>query len=301
MAYALLRDSYSFTMTQGENFEDTEAEGSANLEFIYKPEATQDLPNLGDKLNNLEFYGSGSSTTEYTNILAKSIKKVPYSYNGMEFFKWVVTFNSEGTINNEFFDFTAAINPMSMDSPANWRYAQDLTDAAPPITGTNIQGNIDAPVIKLVTVGSFKLRKLVAQTVLPQFWEDYTAVVSKINEAPVYVLGESPSNALLFAQGQILTGGIDNGTKDDSGLYPFEVTFHYRLIGDKNATKTEVIIDNDWQYALAPVAGGDAGWWVPIQIEKNTKETPEENPWTYGYTEEGELETLLTYDYSTEE
>ena len=304
--FRLLRNTYSFTQSRGTSLVDPASYGSASLDFS-GDSGSADLPVIGESLYEIDYYGS-SGTLEYGYIQAKTIRQVPYGIDGTtEKFKYTVTYDSEDTVQNEFMDFISNLQPISLDNPANWRYVSVITDATPPITGTGFTGNVNQPLARIVTVGSFKQRKLVDSANLQYFFEQYQKLAGRLNLTEIYVFELSSSQGIKFTQGQVLVGALENGNKNEAGDYVFEVRFEYKLIGSKNGTKTEDIIDNDWQYVLAPVAGGDAGFYASIQLQADTLDTPISGsgvtPWIYEYTpatEGSSIVDFLEFDFLSE-
>jgi hypothetical protein len=305
--YTLLRNSYNFTITSGTGFTDSDAKGSASLEFQKQTSGVTSLPQVGDTLKNVGYYAGGGLTTTFLNIYVKSIKQKARAFNhsgNAELWSYIVTYSSSssssggwGAVNQDFLDFTASLQVIAVDDPVNWRYAEKLTAANPPTTGTPIVGNVDQRMSKVIVVGDFKQRKVVKPSEVDAFFTAYLKVAGKLNVVPIDV--EMGSGDITFAQGQLLVGSFTGGEQDGDNFI-FNVTYHYKLIRDKNATKTEDITKNDWQYVWAPVGGGDAGFLAPIQVNGSTKDTAETDPWIYQYCTAAELEAFMADDYSEE-
>jgi len=299
--YTLLRNPYSFTQTRGGSLLDEASRGSANLEFIASSGGSATLPVIGETLKDRDFYDGNAANVTYGYIQVKSIKESPYGIvSNVEKFKYVVSYNSNDTIQNEFMDFVSNLQPISMDNPANWRYVNLISDGTPPTTGATFTGNVNQPLTRIITVGNFKQRKIVLAANLQFFFEEYQKLTGKLNLEEIYVFELSSSQGIKFTQGQVLTGALENGNKNEEGNYVFEVRFEYKIINSKNGTKTDDITKNDWQYVLAPVAGGDAGFYAPIQLVIDTINTPINKPWIYEYTATTNFTTFLERDFLIE-
>lgn len=305
--YKLLRNSYELEVTSGA-IDDEFAKGSAVLEFIGGTLGySTDLPAVGDHLRDLSYYVSGGSSIVYLCIDAKSIKQVPYHYQGEEKWKYTVSYNSEDSVNSEFFAMQSTPEAIVSVKPSYWRYGSTMDDDEPPVGVGGITGSLEGKIRKIVVTGTFKQRKIVHKSWLDTFFNNYKAIAGKLNVQSEVVFFEEDgegSYSIEFKQGQLLIGAMDNGSKRGDGKYIFEITFAYRIIGDKNGPRSEDITDNDWQYVLADQVQ-DAGWMIPVRVSSDTgtgATSPVTEPFVYRYVaivgDSNALRDFIDFDYS---
>jgi len=298
MAYNLLRDELSVSITEGNFGEYSNAKGRATLAFLEEPNVSggiSSLPKPGDQLQELNTYNvANANAASYTKIICTEVKQIPYfkkNGDGTEGYKYICSFNSEDNVveNNEYHSFSSALSVVSMDKPLNWRYANTITYEAgtAPTSVDTAKTRVQQRISKVVQTGTFKLRKIVSLVNLDTFTEDYNAIAGKLNVDSFYIIDEY--DGIFFEQGQVLGGVLEDGGKNSLGKYIFNVVFNWRKINDKNATRSEDIVRNDWQYLLAPIGSSAAGWQIPVQCEggqggSSTQLVTE--PFLYPYCEE---------------
>ena len=299
MGYAALRDDFQIKLTKF-GFGDLKAEGTANISFIESTTASGSLPVIGDVLHDYGYYNGGEGSGSYPNIKAEFIEQVPYGVEGgNDTFKYTVTYNSADNVNNQTSDFSSEVTVLSYDKPSMWRYgvsvASDSTISGSPF------GTLDGKISKLVPSGRFTIKKLVNESQLSSFHDDFIACVGKINNQAIFALGESSSSGIEFQRGQVLCYSYNMQDRLPSGLYAFDVEFKWRVLGASNINGVDIDSD-DFNYVLAPNSENDkpGGWAVPVQLNgtDTTGATLSSKPFIYTYASSGAFTTLISTDYS---
>jgi len=312
--YKLLRERFDHTATysnlsSGNVFTDSEMEGTATLHFFYDPnESTNGLdgiPLFNETLKDVDYYCSGSTTTEYENLRVNEITKEIHNVDGTDNNIYKINYGSAttNTGNQRITNFQSGLEVVTVGNPISWYYGTSATPASDAVPPTDVSGKfspLQQNISRIITTGSFTARIPVTEDNMETFWGDYLAIAGKLNSDELSILGPTSLDGIYFKRGQVLGSSISDGGTLGTLRY-FDVTVQFRLIGDTDFQGGAIVRD-DWQYVLSPVGDGSvAGWAIAWKSDGNGGSTVNAtNPFPYPYADASAFyDLLIGNDYTT--